>query len=140
MTVIIFAALFLVMAAYNIWLAIKSRDTQKALDNLRAELDSREIELSLREDAVAKALDEVMGRNKALDFSEAESREIRAHYIVTESDTLRYSNEKLLLNGVRKRLSTALAESLLREFGSPTETKTAEGRTCYIYDFRCKRI
>lgn len=124
------------LAVYNLILAAENRSVKAALDGYRYELDRREIELNLREGAVENALEEI----KAQNLNSQDARPIKASYVVTESDEYRYSTEKLMENGIRKHLAATIADSLIREFGPPEEGTTPEGRKCFTYNFRAKRV
>lgn len=135
-TIILIAVMVVALAVYNLILAAENRSTKAGLDGYRYELDRREIELNLREGAVENALEEI----KAQNLNSQDARPIKASYVVTESDEYRYSTEKLMENGIRKHLAATIADSLIREFGSPDGGTTPEGRKIYTYSFMAKRV
>jgi len=140
LTIILVAALVALMAVRNLWLALDNRKTRLQLNDYRRELDSREIELNRREEAVEIALEDMKKQSEELAMESEDCRQVKASYVVSESDEYRYSNEKLMANGIRKHLAATLADSLIREFGAPEEGLTTEGRKIFTYNFMAKRI
>jgi len=138
---IIFAAILVALVAVrNLWLALDNRKEKLKLKDYRRELDSREIQLNLQEIAIEQWLEAMKKRSEEASLESEDSRPIHATYVVTQSDELRYSTEKLMASGVRKHLAATIADSLIREFGPPEEGTTPEGRKCFTYNFRAKRI
>lgn len=138
-TIILVAVLAVVLAAYNLWLAIHNRSAEKLLNRYQDILDRKDRELNIREGAVEEALERIKNQKEAIDFTSAGVKQIRASYIVSGSDEYKYANEKLMENGIRKHLAATLADSLMREFGAPDEDKTQEGRRVLKYSFLAKR-
>lgn len=140
LTIIFAAILVALVAVRNLWLALDNRKERLKLKDYRRELDSREIQLNLREIAIEQGLEAMKKRSEEASLESGDSKPIHATYVVTQSDELRYSTEKLMASGVRKHLAATIADSLIREFGPPEEGTTLEGRKCFTYNFRAKRV
>ena len=61
---------------------------------------------------------------------------VRATYFVSESDQLKYTDEKKLIKAVKKSLCTSIVDSMMK-ITEPHKC-TADGREFYIIKFRVK--
>jgi hypothetical protein len=100
-------------------------------------LAERELEMDKHE----VSLDEREQRNKEeflalADMEDAET--MKASYVVTESDEMRYTSEERIKRNAKKHLAYTIANDIVNAF-EPEESETAEGRRMYTYKFKIKQ-
>lgn len=88
--------------------------TSKHLDDYREELVSKEASLNM--DAATP---------------------VRATYFTSESDLLKYADEKKLAKAVKKALCTQLADSMMK-IAEPHKVRLDDGRDMYLLQYRVK--
>lgn len=62
---------------------------------------------------------------------------VRATYFTSESDLLKYADEKKLAKAVKKALCTQLADSMMK-IAEPHKVRLDDGRDMYLLQYRVK--
>ena len=96
-------------------------DKAESLDKTKASLDAYREELL----------------NKEARLNMDSATPVRATYFTSESDLMKYSDDKKLAKAVKKALCIQLADSMMK-IAEPRKVKLEDGREMYALHFRVK--
>ena len=96
-------------------------DKAESLDKTKASLDAYREELL----------------NKEARLNMDSATPVRATYFTSESDLLKYSDDKRLTKAIKKALCIQLADSMMK-IAEPRKVKLEDGREMYALHFRVK--
>ena len=96
-------------------------DKAESLDKTKASLDAYREELL----------------NKEVRLNMDSATPVRATYFTSESDLMKYSDDKKLAKAIKKALCIQLADSMMK-IAEPRKVKLEDGREMYALHFRVK--
>ena len=98
-------------------------------------LTERDEEFTRERQTLDKVRDELKAEAERLKMDT--STPIRATYFTSESDLMKYSDDKKLIKAVKKSLCFRLADELTK-IAEPRKVRLDDGRDMYLLEFRVK--
>ena len=123
------AGIFLFLAVVEL---VRAKTNTTRINEYVAEKDG---EFSRERATLDKMREELQDEARRLNMDAATP--IRATYFTSESDLMKYSDEKKLAKAVKKALCTQLADSMMK-IAEPHKVRLDDGRDMYLLQYRIK--
>jgi len=123
------AAVFAFLAATELYRA------KRAMHFITSELAEKEVHLNETSKRLDAYREELINKEAKLNMDAATP--VRASYFTSESDLIKYSDDKKLEKAIKKALCVQLADSIMK-VAIPRKIRLDDGREMYVMNYRIK--